>query len=126
MKSFHLLLLRVLVKSIVLPPLLTLLAFQLIPCPWYLQPLIYLVSLPALFLLRTYLHSLRSNLAARKLGARPVPKVTGRWPLNIDILLDWARSGSEEEVGRMMFLLERTYGETYNTRVLGEDQVSAV
>ena len=44
--------------------------------------------------------------------------------MNLDVLVDWSKSGSEEEVGRMMVLLSREYGGTYNTRVLGEDQVS--
>lgn len=67
-----------------------------------------------------------SSRKASALGAVDIPRVKGAWPLNIDVLLNWAKSGTEEEVGRMMVLMGRQYGETYNTRVLGEDQVCLV
>ncbi|WWD18044.1 hypothetical protein CI109_102491 [Kwoniella shandongensis] len=119
-------LLPALFKTIVLPPLLVYLFLclpilnltsSLVPIPTYI------ISFPLLFILRSYLSLLRSQRHARSLGAIDTPRVKGRWPLNLDVLRDWARSGSEEEVGRMMVLLERKYGKTYNTRVLGEDQI---
>lgn len=116
-------LLAPLLKSILLPLLLT----HLIVRQFNLHPLIvfiyYLSSLPLLYILRTQWSVFQHDRAARRAGAMPIPRVRGRFPLNVDILLDWARSGSEEEVGRMMVLLGRKYGRTYNTRVLGEDQV---
>lgn len=112
-----------LLKTVLLPPLLTQLLIHHLPMPILLRILISLLSLPTSYILRTRYSVYRNNLAARYAGARPIPKVRGRYPLNVDIMLDWAKSGSEEEVGRMMVLLERKYGATYNTRVLGEDQV---
>lgn len=67
-----------------------------------------------------------SRHKAQRSGAIPIRHVKGRLPLNFDVLLDWAKSGSEEEVGRMMVLLGREYGGTYNTRVLGEDSVRLI
>jgi hypothetical protein len=111
-------------KTLLLPPLLTYTLTLYLHVPVSLHFLLYLTSLPVLYILRTEASLHRIDSAARRAGALPIPRVKGRYPLNVDILLDWARSGSEEEVGRMMALLGREYGATYNTRVLGEDQVS--
>ena len=116
-----------LLKTVILPPALVLVLRGTIggDIPILLLIFLYLASWPTLFALRAQRASIASNLRARRLGARVIPRVRGRLPLNFDVLLDWSRSGSEEEVGRMMVLLGRTYGRTYNTRVLGEDSVSA-
>jgi hypothetical protein len=86
--------------------------------------LLHMLTIPSLYILRTHISVYRSDRAAHRLGAKPIPRVKGKLPLNVDVVLDWAKSGSEEEVGRMMVLLGRKYGKTYNTRALGEDQVS--
>jgi hypothetical protein len=59
---------------------------------------------------------------SQAVGAEKIPIVKGRYWLNLDILLDWAKS-SDDEVGWIMVLLGRKYGTTYNTRVLAADQV---
>lgn len=114
-----------LLKTLVLPPILTLFLTRFIPT---LHPLL-LISLcisscPALFIFRSYLAIWVSTYKARKLGAEDIPRVRGKMLLNFDVLLDWSRSGTDEEAGRMMVVLGRKYGGTYNTRVLGEDSVS--
>jgi len=53
---------------------------------------------------------------------QPVPRVRGRLPLNIDIMLDWLRH-RDEDVGRLFINLERIHGKTFNSRVFGEDQI---
>ncbi|KAK8865776.1 hypothetical protein IAR55_000923 [Kwoniella newhampshirensis] len=119
-------LLPALFKTVVLPPLLTYLILHLATTssPNALVRIgLYVFSFPISYVLRSQLSSFSSTRQAKKLGAIDIPRVKGRWPLNLDILRDWARSGSEDEVGRMMLLLERQYGKTYNTRVLGEDQI---
>lgn len=115
-----------LIKTLLLPVMFAWLALQYLPLPRGIisQTLAYILSFPLLYISRSYWSTLVSSYTARRLGAADIPRVRGRYPLNIDILLDWARSGSEEEVGRMMVLLGRKFGKTYNTRVLGEDQVS--
>jgi hypothetical protein len=114
-------------KTVLLPPTLVLLLQRTIfaGIPLLLLFGLYIASWPAVFALRAYRANISSTLRARRLGARVIPRVRGRLPLNFDVLLDWSRSGSEEEVGRMMVSLGRIYGRTYNTRVLGEDSVSA-
>lgn len=134
-------------KALVLPPLLVYVLLHIlprlalpVPAPQPLSPPIpfptgpvlgrvlrtalYLLSFPTIFILRSAASAWTSTRASKKLGAKIIPRVEGRWVLNVDILRDWARSGSDDEVGRMMVDLGRRYGGTYNTRVLGEDQVS--
>ena len=119
-------LLPAILKTVLLPPVLTLILLACSPLRlhWSLRFISVITAWPALYIVRSHISLLSSARAARALGARPVPRVEGRWPLNLDVLADWSKSGSEEEVGRMMVLLSRRYGGTYNTRVLGEDQVS--
>lgn len=114
-----------LIKSLLLPLVFTYSLIHLAhpSMPWLSQAFLYSAALPLLYHLRCLYSVFRSDAAARRCGASPTPRVKGRYPLNIDVLLDWAKSGSEEEVGRMMVLLSREYGSTYNTKVLGEDQV---
>ncbi|WVR05800.1 hypothetical protein IAU60_002825 [Kwoniella sp. DSM 27419] len=118
-------LLPALFKTVILPPVLACIVLHILALP--LSPvstlLVYLASFPLLFIARSHYALFRSTRRATAKGARDIPRVEGRWPLNLDILVDWAKSGSEEEVGRMMVLLGRRYGRTYNTRVLGEDQI---
>jgi hypothetical protein len=113
-----------LLKTVVIPPILTALLLRLLPSvSILLQILLYITSFPVLFTLRGHWSVLQQERKARKLGATSITRVAGRWPLNLDVLMDWSRSGAEEEVGRMIELLSRRYGTTFNTRVLGEDQV---
>ncbi|TYJ57636.1 hypothetical protein B9479_001718 [Cryptococcus floricola] len=117
-------LLPALAKTLFLPPLIVFLLFRALPfVPLALEVVAYISSFPVLFILRSQLSAELSARSARQLRAVDIPRVQGRWPLNLDVLWDWAKSGSEEEVGRMMVLMERRYGGTYNTRVLGEDQI---
>lgn len=117
-------LLPALFKTLLLPPLIAALFIHHFPSlfPTF-TALIYLISFPALYVFRSYASLVASSWKASALGAIDIPRVNGTWPLNIDILLNWAKSGTEEEVGRMMVLMGRQYGGTYNTRVLGEDQI---
>ncbi|WVQ85454.1 hypothetical protein IAT38_007619 [Cryptococcus sp. DSM 104549] len=121
-------------KTVFLPPFFTYILLYRLPFPSPLPAIphalavilrisAFLLSFPLLFILRSHISLVRSTAKARALGAVDIPRVKGKWPLNLDVLVDWAKSGSEEEVGRMMVLMERKYGKTYNTRVLGEDQI---
>lgn len=113
-----------LLKTVILPPVLIALLLELLPAvPSYAKIILYVTSFPVLFTLRGYWSVLQQERKAGRSGATSIPRVAGRWPLNLDVLMDWSKSGAEEEVGRMIELLSRRYGKTFNTRVLGEDQV---
>ncbi|OXG31027.1 cytochrome P450 monooxygenase pc-2 [Cryptococcus neoformans Ze90-1] len=117
-------LLPALFKTLLLPPLIAALFTHHFPSlSLSFTALIYLLSFPALYVFRSYTSLVASSWKASALGATDIPRVRGTWPLNIDVLLNWAKSGTADEVGRMMVLMARQYGGTYNTRVLGEDQI---
>jgi hypothetical protein len=61
-------------------------------------------------------------LRASHWNAKLVPRVRGRMILNIDIMLAWLKHRNED-VGRLFVDLQRIHGNTFNTRVFGEDQV---
>jgi len=42
--------------------------------------------------------------------------------LNVDIMLAWLRHRNED-VGRLFVDLQKAYGNTFNSRVFGEDQI---
>lgn len=120
-------LLPALFKTLLLPPLIAALFTHHFPSlSLSFTALIYLLSFPALYVFRSYTSLVASSWKASALGAIDIPRVRGTWPLNIDVLLNWAKSGTADEVGRMMVLMARQYGGTYNTRVLGEDQVCLI
>ncbi|WWC66441.1 uncharacterized protein I206_100343 [Kwoniella pini CBS 10737] len=116
-----------LLKTLIIPPVIFALLLRLLSSKIELNVLFkivgYISSFTVVYILRSYISVYLSTRRAKSLAAKDIPRVKGRWPLNLDILVDWAKSGSEEEVGRMMVLLSRKYGKTYNTRVLGEDQI---
>jgi hypothetical protein len=61
-------------------------------------------------------------LRASHWNAKLVPRVRGRMIFNIDIMLAWLKHRNED-VGRLFVNLQRIHGNTFNTRVLGEDQI---
>jgi hypothetical protein len=63
-----------------------------------------------------------NTLRASYWNAKLVPRVGGRMILNIDIMLAWLKH-RDEDVGRLFVNLQRIHGNTFNTRVLGEDQI---
>jgi hypothetical protein len=111
-------------KTVILPPLLAHILLRAVPAlPPSARLILYLASFPCLFIFRSYLSLWLSSIRAHRLGAIDIPRISGQWPLNLDVLADWAKSGSEEEVGWMIRVMEGKIGRTFNTRVLGEDQV---
>ena len=63
-----------------------------------------------------------NTLRASHWNAKLVPRVQGRMILNIDIMLAWLKH-RDEDVGRLFVNQQRIHGNTFNTRVLGEDQI---
>ena len=61
----------------------------------------------------------------RKVGARPIPRVVGKWPGNIDILFSMIRSFKRSYLfDPYLELFERYQATTLNMRILWTDQVS--
>lgn len=115
-------------RNIVVPLVVTWLATQLlhISLAWRIRLPVYIAALIVSFWLLSYVSLFRQNWVARRLHpqAVPIPRVKGRWPLNLDVMVDWMQSSKSEYLGEgMIATLEKKYGKTMNTRVLGEDSV---
>ncbi len=115
--------------SIVIPWTVTYFAIHHLPLPFrqslLLQAIGYIFSLPLLYILRLFASTIYQTRRANALGARLIPRVKGKWILNLDIMRDWANSSKIEYFGEGFVVgLKERWGETMNTRVLGEDSVS--
>ena len=65
--------------------------------------------------------------SAAALGAVPVPRVRGKWPGNLDIVLGFIKSLQNEYQLQFMDDMFREYGcKTLNMRMLWDDQVRTV
>jgi hypothetical protein len=117
------------VRILLLPPIVVfaiITTLAIAPRPNLITRIIlYMLSYPVSYALQTFLADKINSLQATRLGADLVPRVKGRWPLNLDVVVSWSK-GKEEDVARALVLMEREYGKTYNTRVLGEDQVGGL
>jgi hypothetical protein len=61
---------------------------------------------------------------ARRLGAKPIPRIVGKWPGNIDILLKMLRAFKTSYVLDVYLnLFEEYQCTTLNTRILWSDNV---
>jgi len=54
-----------------------------------------------------------------------IPQVQGRYFFNLDVMIAWLRH-RDEDVGRLFVNYQRIYGNTFNTRVLGDNQILSV
>jgi hypothetical protein len=54
-----------------------------------------------------------------------IPQVQGRYFFNLDVMIAWLRH-RDEDVGRLFVTYQRIYGDTFNTRVLGDNQILSV
>jgi hypothetical protein len=52
------------------------------------KSLAYLASIPLFLFVRIQLRRRKQRLEAQRLGAREVPRVRGKWPGNIDVLIN--------------------------------------
>jgi hypothetical protein len=115
-----------LAKAIVLPPLLTCLAFR-IACPslsvWYYLPLAFL-NIQLSIVIRSHYSVWAQDRDAARLGAQTIPRVCGRWPGNLDVVLRMLKSFESDYVLQGFADLFDEYGcTTLNTRFFWDDQV---
>lgn len=118
-------------RNIVVPLVVTWLATRLlhIHLAWRFRLPVNVAALVVNFWILSYVSLVRQNWFARRLHpqAVPIPRVKGRWPLNLDVMVDWMKSSKGEYLGEgMIAKLEERYGKTMNTRVLGEDSVCTI
>ena len=125
------LVLETLLPTFLLPPFFTVVLLHLartwdIPYAGALStPLSCFVSIPIWFTVRVQFREWKHHREAKRLGARLVPRIRGRWPGNVDVLLrimksrnthyimDWAKE-----------MMEEAGSTTINTGILWGNQVS--
>jgi hypothetical protein len=116
-----------LARAILVPPLVTYLAFRVAwrsLSPWLSFPLA-LLSIPVTICLRSYYTLWVQDREAARLGAQPITRVRGRWPGNLDVVLRLVKSFEDGYVLQGFADLFEEYGcTTLNTRFFWDDQVS--
>ncbi len=116
-----------LTKALIAPPLLTTLVLRLI-CPphslFFCLPLA-LLSIPIAIGLRSQYTLWFQDREAARMGAKPITRVRGKWPGNLDIILRLLKSFESGYVLQGFADLFEEYGcTTINTRFFWDDQVS--
>ena len=116
--------LKRLFRHILLPVLIASVCLRFIPfaLPRLVRVCIYTLAVPTNFAIGTRQGSHEAKVEAARNGVEEIPPVKGRLPLNLDILYMWIQSGWEEAGWIVKELHE--WGQTFNTKVLGENQAS--
>jgi hypothetical protein len=116
-----------LTKALLVPPLLASLVLRLAcrsPSAW-LYLLLALLSIPISVGLRSYYTVWAQDREAARMGAKPITRVRGRWPGNLDVVLRLVKSFESGYVLQGFADLFAEYGcTTLNTRFFWDDQVS--
>ncbi|KAF8556689.1 cytochrome P450 monooxygenase CYP63 [Imleria badia] len=112
-------------RVIVLPPLiLSALAHLLrVRLRWWSLPA-YLLSILLAAVARVHYTQLVHRREAKQLGARPIPRVIGKWPGNIDIMLKMRKAFATDYIyNPYLELFEEYQCTTLNTRFLWTDNI---
>lgn len=115
-------------RALIVPPLLTSLALHLIcrPVSLFIYLPLALLSIPIAIGLRSQYTLWSQDSEAARMGAKPITRVRGRWPGNLDIVLRLLKSFESGYVLQGFADLFAEYGcTTLNTRFFWDDQVSA-
>ena len=74
--------------------------------------------------IRNLYYDVRQSREAKRLGARPVPRIKGKWPGNVDVLLRMMKAFKTAYLMDVYLDLFHEYKcTTLNTRILWVDQV---
>ncbi|KAH7332564.1 cytochrome P450 monooxygenase pc-3 [Rhizoctonia solani] len=84
---------------------------------------LYVLAVPAFWGFRNVVREGMRQREAKRLGARTVPKVKGKWPGNIDLMIKLVKSTHTGYVAEVWGELAKEYGNTFNMRVLWSDMV---
>lgn len=120
-------LLQSVAKALVLPPALAHLLLRWLlpaqpPRPW-LSALVYALSIPLAQYLRAIPEQRARSADMQRLGARPVPRVRGWLPGNLDVLWDLVVSDGDEYCAETMRRHAELLGPTFDMGILWASQV---
>ncbi len=116
-----------LVRSLLAPPLLSVLVLRLVcrSASLWLHVSLALLSIPIFIGVRSHYMVWAQDREAARLGAQPITRVRGRWPGNLDVVLRLLKSFESGYVLQGFADLFAEYGcTTLNTRFFWDDQVS--
>ena len=114
-------------QTLILPTVLLSLTFSVFRC----RPGLFSIPLHLLFIIswvmvRGAYSELRQDREAKSLGAKPIPRVVGNWPGNIDILFTMMSAFNTSYVLDVYLQLFEEYQcTTLNLRILWRDNVRA-
>ncbi|QRW23885.1 cytochrome P450 family protein [Rhizoctonia solani] len=95
-----------------------------IPESKLLLSVLYVLAVPTFWGFRNVVRDRLREREAKRLGARVVPRVKGKWPGNIDIMLKLVKSLHGSYVASVLDELSKEYGNTFNMRLLWDDMAS--
>ncbi|CAE6436778.1 unnamed protein product [Rhizoctonia solani] len=87
---------------------------------------LYVLAVPTFWGFRNVVREGMREREAKRLGARTVPKVKGKWPGNIDILIKLVKSTHTGYVAEVWDEFAKQYGNTFNMRILWSDMVITI
>ncbi|KDN35004.1 hypothetical protein RSAG8_11947, partial [Rhizoctonia solani AG-8 WAC10335] len=87
---------------------------------------LYVISVPIFWGFRNTIRDVMRAREAKRLGARIVPKVKGKWPGNIDLLIKLVGSLQSGYVAEVWDELAKEYGNTFNMRLLWDDMIVTI
>jgi len=114
-------------KALLVPPLLTSLVLHLVcrSSSFWCYSSLALLSIPISVVLRSHYTLWAQDREAARMGAKPITRVRGRWPGNLDVVLRMLKSFEDGYVLQGFADLFAEYGcTTLNTRFFWDDQVS--
>lgn len=85
----------------------------------------YLIAIVFFGFIRNVLYDIRQAREAQRLNAKPIPRIKGKWPGNIDVLFRMMKAFKTAYLMDVYLELFQEYKcTTLNTRILWVDQVS--
>jgi len=88
--------------------------------------IVYITSVPLFWSVRNVVTMRLQDREARRLGARPIPRIKGKWPGNVDVLVDMFTTMQRGYIGEWVQKMALIYGPTFNTRVFWQDVIWTV
>jgi hypothetical protein len=115
-------------QALVAPPVLVSLCYRTFDLQfgWWSIPA-YLFAIPLAAIIRVQYSDFVQAREARRLGARPIPRVVGKWPGNIDVMLKVKKGLASQYIYEpFLDLFEEYQCTTLNTRFLWVDNVGGL
>lgn len=112
------------IPRILLPPCFIYIAFDLAGLPFHWILLACLLATPIWLIIVRKWYDVQLGREVHRHGAQSVPEWAGKWPGNIDLLLEMMQVKAHGYLGDRLDDAMEQFGNVFNTRFLGFDRVS--